>query len=48
MQLKDQHHREQFSKKFVREGEILKSVLSKLPTKTTSITNNVSVFCKFN
>jgi len=34
MQLKNYSNREQFSKKFIREGEILKTALAKLPTRS--------------
>lgn len=44
MPLKDQSSRETFSKKFVREGEILKAALSKLvtyaPQAISSVTRN--------
>ncbi len=36
MQLKNLSNREQFAKKFVREGEILKNALAKLPTRSSA------------
>ncbi len=36
MQLKNFSNREQFAKKFVREGEILKNALAKLPTRSSA------------
>jgi len=44
MQLKNLSNREQFAKKFVREGEILKNALAKLPTRSSANFSNDSPF----
>ncbi|CAG2100053.1 unnamed protein product [Medioppia subpectinata] len=44
MQLKNQSQREIFAKKFIREGEILKAAVAKMPTKSMANMTNESPF----